>query len=231
MQVRPLRFAAVLSALVWALVATQPARADLVLSQLIVDLQPGHHDREDLEIVNTGPDRAFVAIGPKEVLHPGTSKETRVSNPDPGQLGVLVAPARMILEAGQRKLIRIASIGNPDQERVYRVTVVPVVGEVSHDHAGLKVLVGYDVLVLVRPTNPRPALAGERQGNQLTVRNTGNVSVELVDGKQCDSTGRACAAIDGGRIYAGAEKLFKINPLRPVQYTARFAGRSMAQKF
>jgi P pilus assembly chaperone PapD len=230
-QMRPFRFAAIVGAMVWAIVATEPARADLILSQLIVDLQPGHHDREDLEIVNTGPDRAFVSIGPKEVLHPGTSSETRVANPDPGQLGLLVAPARMILETGQRKLIRIASIGHSDDERVYRVTVVPVVGDISHDHAGLKLLVGYDVLVLVRPAIPRPALVGERKGNQLTIRNTGNVSVELVDGKQCDSTGRDCASVDGGRIYAGAQKIFKINPSRPVQYTANVAGHSMAQKF
>ena len=58
----------------------------------------------------------------------------------------------MIHEPGQRKLIRLAVIGlRPARERVYRVTVKPVTGELSASETGLKLLVGYDVLVLFSP--------------------------------------------------------------------------------
>jgi P pilus assembly chaperone PapD len=219
------------SAALYACVVAEPAQAEIILSQLIVDLQPGHHDREDVEVLNTGPDRAFVAVKPKEVLRSGTPAETRVGNPDPAKLGLLVAPARLILEPGQRKLIRISSIGAADVERVYRVTVVPVAGEISHDHAGLKLLVGYDVLVLVRPTSPKLVLSGERHGTKLAIQNTGNVSVELVQGKQCDAKGQNCSSVDGGRIYSGATKTFTINPSRSVEYVARVAEKAIPQKF
>lgn len=231
MQVKSFLRAVASSVALYAFAVAEPAHAEIILSQLIVDLQPGHHDREDVEVLNTGPDRAFVAVKPKEVLHSGTRAETRVSNPDPGKLGLLVAPARLILEPGQRKLIRISSIGASNEERVYRVTVVPVAGEISHDHAGLKLLVGYDVLVLVRPTTPELALRGERQGNKLTIQNTGNVSVELVEGKQCDAAGQNCSSVDGGRIYSGATKTFTINPSRPVKYVARVAEKAIPQNF
>jgi hypothetical protein len=44
------------------------ARAELVLSELVVDLQPGQNSRADVEIWNNGPDRSFVAVDPREIL-------------------------------------------------------------------------------------------------------------------------------------------------------------------
>ena len=92
----------------------------------------------------------------------------------------------MVLEPGQHKFLRIATIASKDRERVYRVTVKPVVGQLSSEGSGLKLLVGYDVLVLVRPLEVNPHVRGTRSGDQLTLKNDGNVSVELVDGKECE---------------------------------------------
>ncbi len=128
------------------------AHAQIALSDLVVELHPGKDSRQDVEVANNGSDRAFVAIEPAEIVNPGTSAETRRSDPDPEKLGLLVSPSRMILEAGQRKLIRFADIEPAsDRERVYRVTVKPVVGEIAKEQSGLKLLIGYDVLVLARP--------------------------------------------------------------------------------
>lgn len=194
------------AALVSAALPAAAARADIVLSQLIVDLQSGKHDREDVEVWNNGPERAYVAVEPREIVDPGQASQSSRQDPDPQKLGLLVAPARMILEPGQRKLMRIASIA-PDsgRERVYRVTVKPVAGRLSSSDSGLKVLVGYDALVLVRPAAAHPSVTGTRTGNRLTLRNDGNVSVELVRGRQCDSSGKACRDLPGKRLYAGAQ--------------------------
>jgi P pilus assembly chaperone PapD len=193
------------AALVSAAMPIAAARADIVLSELIVDLQSGKHNREDVEIWNNGPDRAYVAIEPREIINPGQPDQSSRQDPDPQKLGLLVAPARMILEPGQRKLMRIASIA-PDsgRERVYRVTVKPVAGRLSSADSGLKVLVGYDALVLVRPAAGHADVTGTRAGNRLTLRNDGNISVELVRGRQCDSSGKDCLDLPGKRLYAGA---------------------------
>lgn len=182
------------------------ARAGIVLSELIVDLQAGKQSRDDVEIWNNGAERAYVAVEPREILDAGKAAESSREAPDPEQLGLLVAPARMILEPGQRKLLRVATVAQGgDRERVYRVTVKPVSGPLASDATGLKVLVGYDLLVLVRPTAARPNLSADRSGGRLTFRNHGNVSVELSQGRQCDAAGGACRDLPGKRLYAGAD--------------------------
>jgi P pilus assembly chaperone PapD len=187
-----------------ALMLASPARAEVVLSQLIVELKPGNM-RQDVDVWNNSPDPAYVAAEPREIVAAGTVAQTVRIEPDPEKLGLLVAPARMILEPGQHKLLRIAAIGSAAQrERIYRVTVKPEVGKLASDKSGLKILVGYDVLVLVRPAEPRASVVTSRSGNMLTFINQGNVSVELTDGRQCDPTGESCTALPGKRLYTGA---------------------------
>jgi P pilus assembly chaperone PapD len=194
------------------------AQAALALSQMVVELSPREHQRADVEAWNDGAERIYVAIDPREIVNPGTAAESSRSDPDPDKLGLLVSPARMILEPGQRKLLRIGSISANDRERVYRITVKPVLGQLASESSGLKVLVGYDMLVLVRPPEPRPHVSGKRSGNQLTLTNDGNVSVELAEGRACDVSKRSCEDLSGGRIYAGAEKTIDVGPDRKVDY-------------
>lgn len=198
-----------------------PARAELVLSQLVIELAPGERTRADVEVWNDDKERAFVAVDPREVLNPGTPSESDHVDPDPEKLGLLVSPARMILEPGQRKLLRIASIGPSGRERVYRVTVKPIIGQLAAQTSGLKLLVGYDVLVLVRPPEPKPHVSGVRSGDKLKIRNDGNVSVELVDGRQCDMSMKQCEALAGGRLYSGSEKTVEVPAGRRAEFEIR----------
>lgn len=216
----------------WIGTPTTAARAELALSQLVVELAPGDHGRTDIEIWNNDPDRAYVSAEPREVLNPGTPSESRREDPDPEKVGLLVSPSRMILEPGQRRLLRIAAIAPPsDRERVYRVTVKPVVGELSAQGSGLKVLIGYDVLVLVRPREISPHVSGSREGDFLTLRNDGNVSIELVDGKRCDDAGSACSDLPGARLYAGAEKTVDVKAGGQVQYKLKVGPRLIPVRF
>ena len=120
----------------------------------------------------------------------------------------------MILEPGQRKLVRVAEVAPPgERERVYRVTVKPVFGEISADQSGLKILLGYDVLILVRPAQPEAIISAMRSGDSVTFRNDGNVSVELEHGRQCDATGtlfrpaRKAALRRGSLDHSGEARL------------------------
>jgi P pilus assembly chaperone PapD len=230
---KPVRasIAALLSIAVSLAVPLGSAHGELILSQLVVELAPHERARADVEIWNSGTDRAFVAIDPREIIDPGTARESSRVDPDPEKLGLLVSPERVLLEPGQRRLLRIASLAPNNRERVYRVTVKPVVGQLSSDSSGLKVLVGYDVLVLVRPLEVKPHVSGTRSAGGLTLRNDGNVSVELVDGKACSGSNETCTELPGGRLYAGAEKTIEIRTGSRINYRLKVGSKLFPVEF
>lgn len=201
---RALRIAALV--ILTAVVLPRPASAEIVLSQLVLDLAAGKPARGDVEVWNNDKERAYVIVEPYEVMNPGAPTMERRTDPDPEKLGLLITPARMILEPGQRKLLRVMALGvRPDRERVFRITVKPTLGSVQSSVSGLKLLIGYDVLVLLRPAVPTaPKLNGYRNGNKLTIRNNGNASVELAGGKACRAK-HICQDLPGKRLYSGSE--------------------------
>jgi hypothetical protein len=138
----------------------------------------------------------------------------------------------MILEPGERRLLRIASLAPiTNEEHVYRVTVKPVVGGVDAKDSGLKLLVGYDVLVLVRPAQPVTNVSAVRVGKKLVFRNAGNVSVEIVDGKQCNASHVECSALPGKRLYSGASWTVELGSDGPAEYTLKSPGRTDRRTF
>ena len=210
-----------------ALILSTPAAGEIVLSEIIVDLQPGKHTRDDIEVWNNSPERSFIAIEPREIINASLPSQTDRRDPDPEKLGLLVSPARMILEPGQRKLVRIAALSPAgDRERVYRVTIKPVVGGIQSNDTGLKLLIGYDVLVLVRPQQPVPMVTASRKGRELTFSNSGNVSVEIVDGRQCGGTPARCSDLPGKRLYAGSSWTVQLPSDGPADYKLKSPGRT-----
>jgi P pilus assembly chaperone PapD len=192
-------------ALTLALGLPGPAYADMVLSQVIVDLLPDKPPREDVEVFNDGEERMYVLAEPFEIRHAGLPDEQRVPVSQPEESGLLVSPLRLVLEPGERRTIRIAAIGDrPEQDRVYRVTIRPVAGTVTAETSALKVFVGYDTLVLVRPEHLDGEVDGRRSGRTLVLRNPGNTAQELFDGRQCDPAGENCQELPAKRLYPGA---------------------------
>ncbi len=182
-----------------------PVHAQMTLSTTVVDMQPGVADSGDIEVWNEGSERMYVVAEPSEIISPGLPSEERTSNPDPAILGVLVTPQRMVLEPGQRRIIRISAI-SPRQEndRVYRVTIKPVVGDVSANVSALKVMFGYDTLVILRPPSIVGTVSATREGKKVVFRNNSNTAQEIFDGIQCDTSGKNCIKLSGTRLYAGA---------------------------
>jgi len=208
------------------------ANAQLILSEVIVELKPGAAMREDVDMSNVSTDRLYVLAEPREIVAPGMPAETDRRDPDPEKLGLLVSPSRSILEPGQHKLLRVAVLGGAaDRERVYRVTVKPVVGEVTSSQSGLKLLVGYDMLVLVRPSVARVAVEGMREGHDLVIRNRGNSSVEMFGGKQCDAASANCADLPSKRLYAGAEWRIPLPGSGPAKYNIKSVTGTAEQRF
>ena len=209
-----------------------PARAEMVLSQVIVDLQPGKPSHDDIEVWNDSPERMYVVADPAQIQSPGTPAERRVTIADPAVSGLLVTPQRMVLEPGQRRIIRLAALLPRDMtERVYRVIVKPVAGPVSAETTALKVLLGYDVLVLLRPQRMAGEVTGTRSLRKLTFRNDSNTAQEIYEGRQCDAAGKNCKTLSATRLYAGAQWTADLSYDTPVEYRLTAGNGSSVKRF
>lgn len=215
---RPLRACALL--LITALASwTTPAFADLVLSKVILDVPADAPPRDDIELFNGGDERLYVVAEPARIHDPGMTSEQRQESGDPSVTGLLVSPQKLILEPGERKLVRVASVLPRDnEERVYRVAIKPVAGDITANTSALKVFVGYDVLVIMRPQLATGTLEARRDGDRLTVHNASNSNIELAQGRQCDASGNACQTLPAKRVYAGADWSVSLPYATPVEY-------------
>lgn len=208
------------------------ARAEMVLSQVIVDVRPDDPSYKDIEVWNNGPERIFVSAQPFEIQSPGTPAERRVENPDPAVAGILVTPQKMVLEPDQRRIIRVSFITpRRDTDRVYRITIKEVSGGIESEKTALKVLLGYDVLAIYRPTTVTGQLFGKRLGRSFLIRNDSNTAQELFDGKQCDATGNNCKALLSSRLYPGATLEQELPYETPVEYSVTFRSGTSLKKF
>ena len=199
------------------------ASANMVLSEAILHFEPGNPLRKDIEVKNPGSENLYVQIEPKVVIDPGTKSERREAITDPREHGFLVTPNKLVIPPGGRKLVRVVSL-QPlgEKERVYRVTFKPVVGDLESEHIGIKILVGYEVLILMQPANPNPNLVAKRDGQTMYFSNEGNTNVLLREGKQCPKGANPdsdeCERLRGKRLYPGNSWSVELPHKLPVDY-------------
>ena len=207
------------------------ARAGLEVAPVIVDVQPNQPPRGDIELFNDGTETLYVVVEPSKIENPGDAGEKRVRLVDPQALGLLATPNRLVLEPGQRKFVRIALLMPPGgTDRIYRVTVKPVIGDVKASETGLKILIGYDLLVIQRPAKPEASIVASRAGDTLTLTNAGDTNAELFQGQQCDAQ-KHCTALPGRRLYAGASWTVPIQPGLAVDYSVKVGAKITTQRF
>lgn len=196
-----------------------PARANLAVDNLIVDLGPADGARKDLTLTNNGKERLYVLVTPREVLKPGTKEERRVERFDPKSMGLLVTPRRIVLEPGQVKAVRVIGLGRQGSaERIYRLEIKPVTGKVSASRSGVKVLFGYNVLVMRRPQRIIARLEARRERGGIRFINRGNANVALGKGRQCAPGGKPCEPVRGKRIYPGGIWFLPLRRSWPVSF-------------
>lgn len=183
------------------------AHADLALNNSILYFEPGEPNHQDIEVENLGDAPLYIQITPRVVRNPGTEQQTREEYDDPTKEGLLVSPNKMVVPPKGRKLLRFVNLNaNASEEHVYRVSVTPVVGELNSNETGVKVVIAYEVLVLVHPQNGVVDLIHSRQGKTLKVENKGTRNVLIRKGVQCPadvSDESQCDNIPGKRLYPG----------------------------
>jgi len=200
---------ALVSLLALTLVGTS-AKADMVLSDIIVDLQAPGQMRHDIEVWNPGTETLLVESDTAQVMKPATDETIREKLDDPRSAGLLAWPRRLAVAPDERKRVRLVARKVPTEEDlVYRVAFVPKENKTSTTKAmAFKVLVGYEVLVLIRPADGRPELTITRDGQNLHFENGGNSSVLLRKLEACAAgpsadAGDECEELPGNRLYAG----------------------------
>lgn len=194
----------------------------MILNKSIIYFEPGQPNREDLEIQNAGADPLYIQITPKIVHKPGSDDQSREIFNNPKEAGLLVSPNKLIVPPNGRKLLRFVNLNpNIDEEKVYRVSVTPVVGDLSAKKSGVKILIGYEVLVIVHPIQGSFNLTHERTGNKLTISNQGNQNVLLRKGTQCPpgvDDESLCEHYPGKRLYPGNTWSVDLTKDLPVTY-------------
>ncbi len=131
---------------------------------------------------------------------------------DPRSAALIVSPSKLIVAPQQRKTVRvIVTQAATDKDKVYRVRFMPKAPEVivtkdsteKTKQTGIKVLIGYEILVFIRPPNPHADLQVTRIGKTATFKNTGNSNMELREVKVCNTDKTDCQEIKAKRLYAG----------------------------
>lgn len=166
---------------------------------------------QDIEVANFGDHKVYLDLKAAEILNPESENPTRVELTDPRTSPLIVSPRQLVVPAGERRRMRVI-LRTPaiDKDRVFRLSVKPYAGSVKIDDAGgdkkasaIKVLVGYDLLLLSRPQILNPQVDVERTNDQIAFHNRGNTNVLLRKIEQCPSDGEQCVELQPNRLYAG----------------------------
>lgn len=184
----------------------QSAWATMIVNTSIVIFEPGKPNRQDVEIYNPDKEPLYVQVEVLQVMNPGSENEQRKRVFNPKESGFLVTPNKLVIAPGARKTVRLVNL-QPlgDRERIFRVNLKPVVGEVEAEQTGIKIIVGYQLLVMMQPQQPDLLVLSERKGKSLVLKNVGNTNVMYRLGKQCldENKESTCTEISGKRLYPG----------------------------
>ena len=187
-----------------------PASAQITVSRSVIEFSPDTKI-QDIEITNNGDFKIYLDMTVAEILNPEAEESTRVEMDDPRTAAILVSPRQLLVPPGQRKRVRVI-LREPalDVDRVFRMAVKPYTGKVQlKDSAGdkkssaIKVLVGYDLLLLSRPARLRPDVQVTRTDDSIEFSNQGNTNVLLRKIEQCDSADADCVDLPPNRLYVG----------------------------
>ncbi len=196
--------------------------AEMILNNSIIHFEPGQPNRQDIVVENTANEPLYLKVTPYSILNPGTEEQSREKVANPKESGLLVSPNKLVVPPKGRKLIRFLNLNSKrNQEGVYRVAIEPVAGKLVAKKTGLKILIGYEVLVLAQPVSPEPKLTAKRDGKLLKLSNQGHTNIHLLQGKQCpphSTKTEDCKSLRTGRLYPGNEWTISLPQDGPVQY-------------
>ena len=198
---------------------TALAAGGMLLNRSIVVFKPGHPPREDVAILNQEEENLYIKVDILEVRNPGSDREDRVKVTDPSQSNLIATPNRLIIPPLGRKPMRLVNLVSSDEERIYRVNVTPVLPPLENVETSMvRVIVAYQLLVIVQPRQPVEDLQVTREDQALIFENLGNTNFLISEGSHCDKAGANCVELPTKRIYAGNRFEVSLIHDTPVSY-------------
>ncbi len=212
--------------------SASPARAEFMISSAIIEFNSESPRQQDIEAISRSKDNDYLVSEISEIINPGMPNETRKIIEDPSKGGLLVSPDKTILTAGGRKVLRFILLREPDdKEHIYRITIKPVIKGLQGDvKIGLKILIGYEVLVIVRPKEIKFNGLAKRVGKTFTAINNGNTNILFQNGKQC-ITEENCQIPPVVRVYPGETRTIQLPFDAPVWYSIWDGKNTMDKQF
>ncbi len=200
-----------------------PLQAQLAVDKIIIEFDNASSGKNDVALANTSQEETlYVKIEVLEVSDPGTPKEKRFVADDPFKIGLIASPTKVIIPPGSKRLVRLVNLfPATGQERVFRVNFTPIAGDEQTEGTSVKLMIGYQALVIVRPEKTVFDLVGTRQGNKLVLTNNGNTNVYLDSVRQCTSEKlEECTSLTENRLYPGNTWEVELTGDGPVAFNA-----------
>lgn len=205
-----------------------------MVSPLKINFIAGKHGYSDIFIQNKGKKGLYVRVTPTRILDAGMPNQSVESYniKTPYDFGLAVSHLYTYLPVNSHRMIRVVPlIDQVKKDAVYSIKIMPLPGKpksiekraklvVTH----MRVLVGYDILLFIRPANSQPKVELIRHGKRLTVINEGNTNVLLYQGKQCQADGQQCVKLPSRRLYSGNKWSLDLIYKTPVSFEQAWIG-------
>ena len=209
MTIRNILFSA---ALIIALGFTTQAFS-LIVTPLVVNITPGKNAFADIHLLNENKEhKVYVRISTQRLLNPGAAKpKWQTLRDNPFAFGLSTSRSNIVMSPDSRQIIRVTSLKKAgQQDRIYRITIVPLFGDIEAPRARahevvhqINLHVGYRVWVFVRPLVTKRLVTMKQTDQHLVVKNEGNSNVLLYGGVQCDKAGKQCQDLPSKRLFSG----------------------------
>jgi hypothetical protein len=232
--------------IILSILASPVLASKIRVDKMNIDFTDTNQHAESIHVYNGSTETAYVAIDLIEVIDAGLSTEHRVlyrqlrggdatvkidestgyELRDIKGSQLVITPSKMIITAqsgraayGTVKIIRVGKM--EAVERIYRLRVRPVIDgfQMSEgQNIGLKLLVGYELLVTVHPNEKIVSQVLEKNKQGYLLKNTGNVNFYIEKAQHCIA--KICTKLNAKRVYAGdnynlpltvSEGVFKYN--------------------
>lgn len=206
----------ILLSLFLVLAWSHAAQAQISINKSVIEFS-AKQPIQDIEIKNNGKFKMYLDLKVSEIMNPELENSKRVELVDPRTAAVLVSPKQVMLPPGTRKRVRIILRDKKiTADRVFRLAVKPYTGKVNlastegdKKQSAIKVLIGYDLLLLARPSKLEPDIKVSRTNNSIEFINRGNTNVLLREIQQCDAANSNCVELQSNRLYTG--EVYKID--------------------
>lgn len=208
------------------------AEANLTAVPVIMEFAPEGSDRQDITVGNVSNRVQYLEVSAQHILNPGEGPEEYFESPNPEEVGLLVAPRRVVLQPGEEKVVRVILLDQDlETDKAWRVYFKPVIGDIETDKSVAVTLVAIKALVMARPDNAYSEVTGTRDGKTLTLTNHGNSNVVLFEGQQCPDTADECISVTGKRLWPGKPWTTELPEDAPVTFKLRDTGDERSVTF